>query len=91
MLFTIFKYLFLFWRYSSFFNMLITKRAKLLNADWSMKRGFFFFLRRGQNYSLTIGRAPKILAPDWLNVRLLYLVGFFCLSKTTSSSSKFVF
>ena len=36
---------------------LITYRAKLLNADWSMKRVFFlnFALRRGQNYSLTIG------------------------------------
>ena len=28
-----------------------------MNADWSMKRVFFlnFALRRGQNYSLTIG------------------------------------
>ena len=36
----------------------ITQRAKLLNADWSMKRVFFFLnfaSWRGQNYSLAIG------------------------------------
>ena len=53
-----------------------SKRAKLLNADWSKQRTIFLIclFYRLQNYSLLIGRAAKILAPDWLSTLFLHLV-----------------
>ena len=51
-------------------------------------RGHFFliFLSPRENYSLLIGRAAKILAPDWLSTLFLHFVGFsFCAATTTTS------
>ena len=49
---------FIYWLIFQYIHSITKKRAKLLNADWSMKRAFF------RNFARFMKRA-KLLAHDW--------------------------
>ena len=56
-------------------NYNIIQGVKLLNAD-CCNRGYFLLITLSPraNYSLLIGRAAKILAPDWLSTPVLHFL-----------------